>query len=77
MSLFKKASEYSSECDADIDLVLRMKKSGKIFALALNTKDWPLSQHQLVSSLGQRFRRQKGTNLIPRGLIILHQFECL
>jgi hypothetical protein len=34
VSLFKKASEYSSECDADIDLVLRMKKSGKIFALA-------------------------------------------
>ncbi|CAG8220544.1 unnamed protein product [Penicillium nalgiovense] len=46
-SLFKKASEYSSECDADIHLVLRMKKSGKIFVLVSNTKDWPLSQHQL------------------------------
>jgi hypothetical protein len=76
-SLFKKASEYISECDADIRLVLRMKKSGKIFVLASNTKDWPLSQHQLVSSLGRRFRRQRGTNLFPRGLIILHPFKCL
>ncbi|CAP79266.1 Pc09g00190 [Penicillium rubens Wisconsin 54-1255] len=49
-SLFKKASEYSSECDADIHLVLRMKKSGKIFVLAPKTKDWPLSQHQLTFS---------------------------
>ena len=76
-SLFKKASQYSSECDADIHLVLRMKKSGKIFVLASKTKDWPLSQHQLVSSLGHRFRRQKGNNLIPRGLIIPHPFKCL
>jgi hypothetical protein len=76
-SLFKKASEYSSECDADIHLVLRMKKSGKIFVLASNTKDWPLSQHQLVRSLGHRFCRQKGTNLIPRGPITLHPFKCL
>ena len=76
-SPFKKASQYSSECDADIHLVLRMKKSGKIFVLASNTKDWPLSQHQLVSSLGHRFCRQKGTNLIPRVLIILHPFLSL
>ncbi|CAI7614395.1 unnamed protein product [Penicillium viridicatum] len=48
-SLFKKASAYSSECNADIHLVLRMKKSGKIFVLTSNTKDWPLSQYQLKS----------------------------
>ncbi|CDM32586.1 unnamed protein product [Penicillium roqueforti FM164] len=42
-SLFKKASEYSSEYDADIYLILRMKKSRKIFVLVLNIKDWPLS----------------------------------
>ncbi|CAG8654410.1 unnamed protein product [Penicillium nalgiovense] len=76
-SLFKKASQYSSECDADIHLVLRMKKSGKIFVLASNTKDWPLSQHQLASSLDHRFCREKGTNLIPRGLITLHPFKYL
>ena len=76
-SLFKKASEYSSECDADIHLVLRMKKSGKIFVLVSNTKDWPLSQHQLVSSLHHRSRRQKGTKLISRSPIILHPFKCL
>jgi hypothetical protein len=76
-SLFKKASEYSSECDADIHLVLRMKKSGKIFVLVSNTKDWPLSQHQLVSSLHHRSRRQKGTKLISRSTIILHPFKCL
>lgn len=51
-TLFKKASEYCSECDADIHLVLRMKKSGKIFVLTSNSKDWPLSQNQLVSSSG-------------------------
>jgi hypothetical protein len=76
-SLFRKASQYSSECDADIHLVLRMKKSGKIFVLASNTKDWPLSQHQLVSSLGHRFCCEKGINLITRGLITLHPFKCL
>jgi hypothetical protein len=76
-SLSKKASEYSSECDADIHLVLRMKKSGKIFVLASNTKDWSLSQHQLVSLLGHRCRRQKGTNLLPKGLINPHPFKCL
>jgi hypothetical protein len=49
--LFKKATDYSSECDADVYLVLRMKESGKIFVLASNTNDWPLSQNELVSSL--------------------------
>ena len=48
-TLFKKASEYSSECGADIHLVLRMKKSGKIFILTSNSQDWPLSDSQLVS----------------------------
>lgn len=48
-TLFKKASEYSAECGADIHLVLRMKKSGKIFILTSNSKDWPLSDSQLVS----------------------------
>ena len=51
-TLSKKASEYCSECDADIHLVLRMKKSGKIFVLTSKSKDWPLSQNQLVSSSG-------------------------
>ncbi|KGO67529.1 Transcription factor, MADS-box [Penicillium italicum] len=32
-TLFKKASQYSSECDADIHMVVRMKKSRKIFIL--------------------------------------------
>ncbi|KAF3010211.1 hypothetical protein E8E15_002219 [Penicillium rubens] len=48
-TLFKKASEYSSECGADIHLVLRMKKSGKIFILTSNSQYWPLSDSQLVS----------------------------
>ncbi|CAG8158755.1 unnamed protein product [Penicillium salamii] len=48
-TLFKKASEYSSECGADIHIVLRMKKSGKIFILTSNSEGWPLSQNQLVS----------------------------
>ncbi|CAG8319956.1 unnamed protein product, partial [Penicillium salamii] len=48
-TVFKKASEYSSECGANIHLVLRMKKSGKIFILTSNSKNWPLSGSQLVS----------------------------
>ncbi|CRL30343.1 Transcription factor, MADS-box [Penicillium camemberti] len=48
-TLFKKASEYSSECGADIHIVLRMKKSGKIFILTSNSEGWPLSQNQLMS----------------------------
>lgn len=47
-TLFKKASEYSLECNADIHLVLRMKKSG-IFILTSNSNGWPLSDGQLVS----------------------------
>jgi hypothetical protein len=42
-TLFKKASEYSSECDADIYLILRIKKSRKIFILTSTLNDWPLS----------------------------------
>jgi hypothetical protein len=48
-TLFKKAAEYSSECGADIHMVVRMKKSGKIFILTSNSYDWPLSDSQLVS----------------------------
>jgi hypothetical protein len=48
-TLFKKLSEYSSECAADIHLSIRMKGSGQIYTLVTNLEGWPLSQDQLVS----------------------------
>ncbi|CAG8376840.1 unnamed protein product [Penicillium salamii] len=72
-TLFKKASEYSSECGADIHIVLRMKKSGKIFILTSNSKGWPLSDSQIVSLSSLSIGRYGDNNSIPRCLIILHQ----
>lgn len=48
-TLFKKASEYSSECAADIHLILRMKNTGQIYIMTSISEGWPLSQDQLVS----------------------------
>jgi hypothetical protein len=54
-TLFKKAFEYSNQCDADIQLVVRMKKTGQIFALTSKSKGWPLSAEQLVCQPHQHF----------------------
>ena len=72
-TLFKKASEYSSECGADIHIVLRMKKSGKIFILTSNSKGWPLSDSQIVSLSSLSIGRYGDNNSIRRFLIIPHQ----
>jgi hypothetical protein len=48
-TLFKKLSEYSSECAAYIYLSIRMKDSGQIYTLVTTLEGWPLSQDQLVS----------------------------
>lgn len=48
-TLFRKLSEYSAECAADIHLSIRMKNSGQIYTLATILEGWPLSQDQLVS----------------------------
>src|SRR5215469_5155943 len=48
--LFKKAKEYSTKCDADVFLILRIRKNGQIFFLNSNaTGQWPPSPEQLVS----------------------------
>lgn len=47
-TLFKKAFEYSAQCDADIQLVVRIRKTGQVFTLISNTKGWPLSAEELV-----------------------------
>lgn len=47
-SLFKKATKYSRECDVDIQVIVRMRKSGKIFTLTPKEEGWPLSESQLV-----------------------------
>lgn len=48
-TLFKKASEYCSECGADICLILWVKKTGQIYTLVSESEGWPPSQNQLVS----------------------------
>jgi hypothetical protein len=48
-TLLKKAFEYYTECDADINLVVRMRKTGQIFTLTSHSQGWPLSEEQLVS----------------------------
>jgi hypothetical protein len=48
-TLFKKAFEYSIQCDADIQLVVRIRKSGQVFTMTSNSEGWPLSAKQLVS----------------------------
>lgn len=51
-SLFKKAYEYSLECDADVYVGIRIKKNGQIFAFNSGlTRQWPLSKAQMVSLL--------------------------
>ena len=47
-TLFKKAFEYSTQCDADIQLVVRIRKTGQVFTLTSSTKGWPLSAEELV-----------------------------
>jgi hypothetical protein len=47
-SLFKKATEYSRECDVDIQVIIRIRKTGKIFTLTSKAEGWPLSESQLV-----------------------------
>ncbi|KAJ5775794.1 uncharacterized protein N7511_000805 [Penicillium nucicola] len=46
-TLFKKAFEYSTQCDADVQLVVRIRKTGKIFTLTSKSEGWPLSAKQL------------------------------
>lgn len=47
-TLFKKAFEYSTQCDADVQLVIRIRKTGQIFTLTSKSEGWPLSANQLV-----------------------------
>jgi SRF-type transcription factor (DNA-binding and dimerisation domain). len=57
-TLFKKASEYCSECAADIQLVLRMRKTGQMYILTSNSEGWPLSEDQLVRYLTHYINRK-------------------
>jgi len=48
--LFKKAKEYCTKCDADVFLILRIRKNGQIFFLNSDaTGQWPPTPEQLVS----------------------------
>jgi C-terminal processing protease CtpA/Prc len=47
-TLFRKASEYCSECFADIQMIIRLKKTGEVYILTSKSEGWPLSKTQLV-----------------------------
>lgn len=47
-TLFRKATEYCSECFADIQMIIRLKKTGEVYILTSKSKGWPLSETQLV-----------------------------
>ena len=47
--LFKKAYEYGVECDADVCVVLRIRKNGQIFTFNSDSSGhWPPPQQELV-----------------------------
>lgn len=46
-TLFRKAFEFSKECDADVTLVLRLRKTGQIYIFNSNDQ-WSPSQEDLV-----------------------------
>lgn len=47
-TLMRKAFEYYEECDADVYLALRMRKTGQIYTVASKSNDWPPSLESLV-----------------------------
>jgi hypothetical protein len=44
----KNPFEYSTQCDADIQFVVRIRKTGQTFSLTSNLEGWLLSANQLV-----------------------------
>ena len=49
-NLFKRAYEYSLECDADVYICIRIRKNGRVFTLSTDCDEaWPLPDEQLVS----------------------------
>ena len=49
-NLFKKALEYSLECDAYVYLAIKIKKNGQIFTFnSDSTGEWPLPEAQMVT----------------------------
>lgn len=47
--LFRKAYQYCIECDADVYVILRIRRNGQIYISNSNpTEEWPPSKQQLV-----------------------------
>ncbi len=47
--LFKKAYEYSLECDADVYISIRIEQNGRVFTFnSDSTREWQLSEAQIV-----------------------------
>ncbi|CAG7977552.1 unnamed protein product [Penicillium salamii] len=47
-SLLRKSFEYCRDCDADVFMMIRLKRNGQILFFNSNAQ-WPLSREQLVS----------------------------
>ena len=48
-SLFKKACEYSAECDAEVYLCVKIKRNGQIFFFnSKKSREWLPSDEQMV-----------------------------
>ncbi|KAL4993192.1 hypothetical protein BDV10DRAFT_179533 [Aspergillus recurvatus] len=43
-TLFRKAFEFSQECDADVTLVLRLRKTGQIYIFNSNDQWFPFQE---------------------------------
>jgi hypothetical protein len=51
-SLFKKAYEYNTKCEAEVYLGIRIKKNGQIFIFnSENTREWLPKDEQMVGYL--------------------------
>jgi SRF-type transcription factor (DNA-binding and dimerisation domain) len=49
VTLFKKACEYSLDCDADVYIAIRIHKDDQIFTFnSDSTGEWPLPEAEIV-----------------------------
>ncbi|OQD75857.1 hypothetical protein PENANT_c145G03629, partial [Penicillium antarcticum] len=71
-TLFKKAFEYSTQCDADVQLIVRIRKTGQIFTLTSKSEGWPLSESQLeINGIQDRYQvSQEHAVQVPETVLV-------
>jgi hypothetical protein len=69
-NLFKKALEYSVECDSYVYLAIKIKKNGQIFTFnSDSTGEWPLPEAQMVR---QPYSKKVSRILIESRIITIY-----